>query len=295
MIQAELEITTLPILDLDHPGAHDPRYRRRREEITAAAIKFHQQDQAIREIPVMQYTEEENKVWRHVLRKLKPLHEQWACSWYREGWKKIKISENTIPQIRELSAQLQALNSFRLEPIHGLVQPREFLLKLSQNIMLCTQYIRHSSKPEFTPEPDIIHEVLGHVPMFTHPELNEFQCLIGKAAAIATEEELTSLNRLYWFTIEYGLILEQGEVKAFGAGLLGGIKDLTNAFNGKALIKPFSMQEIITTDYNYSFEQPRFFVIESVRKLKKEAEELIAGFQYQQRAAKRSDHNQKDN
>ena len=279
MIPVEVNITTLPILDLDHPGAHDPKYRKRRKEITTAAIEFHQQDPTNREIPLLQYTEEENQVWQHVLQKLKPLHEKWACSWYKEGWKKMKISEDTIPQIRELSAQLQVLNGFRLEPIHGLVQPKEFLLKLSQNIMLCTQYIRHSSKPEFTPEPDIIHEVLGHVPMFTHPELNEFQQMIGQAAAIATDTELEWLNRIYWFTIEYGLIRENGEIKAFGAGLLGGIQDLTNAFTGKTIIIPFDIQTVINTDYNYSFEQPRFFVMASIGEVKEETRKLISTFE----------------
>ncbi|MBI2146478.1 phenylalanine 4-monooxygenase [Candidatus Woesearchaeota archaeon] len=283
MAEKKLLITTLPILDLNHPGAHDVTYRKRREEITAAAITFHQQDSASRQIPLVDYTEEENKVWQQVVQKLKPLHEQWACSWYQEGWKKIRISQEVIPQIRELSAQLQTLNGFRLEPIHGLVQPREFLLKLAQNIMLCTQYIRHSSNPEFTPEPDIIHEVLGHVPLFTHPELNQFQRHIGIAAAFATDQELTSLNRLYWYTIEYGLILEHGEIKAFGAGLLGGIKDLTNAFSGKALIRPFSMQEVVAADYNYSFEQPRFFVIPSLEFLQQETRRLILGFTARER------------
>lgn len=278
MAETKLLIGTLPILDLDHPGAHDPHYRKRREEITAAAIEFHQQSPAIREIPFVQYTPQENQVWQHVLKKLKPLHEQWACRWYKEGWKNMRITEDTIPSLRELSTQLERLNGFKLEPIHGLVHPRQFLIRLSQNIMLCTQYIRHSSNPEFTPEPDIIHEVLGHVPMFVHRELNEFQQMIGRAAATATDEELQKLNRLYWYTIEYGLIQEVDGIKAFGAGLLGGIKDLTNAFSGKAWVKPFDMNVVINTDYNYSFEQPRFFVIESLERLRAETKELIAGF-----------------
>ena len=276
MTNAEFEITTLPVLDQDHPGAKDPTYRKRRKEIATAAIEFHQSQQ--KEIPLIKYTAQEHQVWKHVMHKLKPLHEKWACSWYKEGWKKMNLSEDHIPQIRDISAQLQALGGFRLEPIHGLVQPREFLIKLNQNVMLCTQYIRHASKPEFTPEPDIIHEVLGHVPMFTHPQINELQRMIGKAAAMATEQQLEWLNKIYWFTIEYGLIREQGEIKAFGAGLLGGIKDLTNAFNHKVSIKPFDLKTVLATNYNYSFEQPQFFVMESIEKVKEEIRVLTHSF-----------------
>ena len=114
MTETKLLITTLPILDLDHPGAHDPKYRKRREEITSAAIKFHQQDSTSRQIPFVHYTKKENKTWQHVLQKLKPLHEKWACSWYKEGRKKIKISEDAIPQIRELSVQLHAFGERHL-------------------------------------------------------------------------------------------------------------------------------------------------------------------------------------
>jgi len=270
-------IATLPVLDLDHPGAQDPAYKKRREQIAMAAVEFHQSSQ--KKIPFIKYTPEEHAVWRHVLQKLKPLHEKWACSWYKEGWRKMNIREEHIPQIREVSTQLEQINGFSLEPIHGLVQPREFLIKLSQNVMLCTQYIRHPSKPEFTPEPDIIHEVLGHVPMFTHPDINELQQMIGKAAMTATEQQLEWLNRIYWFTIEYGLICEQGDIKAFGAGLLGGIKDLTNALSGKARITLFDLKTVITTDYNYSCEQPQFFVMESLEQTKEEIRRFIESFQ----------------
>ncbi len=270
-----ITIEALPILDLEHPGSHDPEYRKRREWIAEIAIRFHTEQQ--QDIPIVRYTPEEDKTWNHVFHKLAPLHEQWACSWYHEGRKKLFIDGKKIPQLHDLNERLSVFG-FRLEPIHGLVSPREFLMKLGEGIMLSTQYIRHHSKPEFTPEPDIIHEVLGHVPMFTHAPLRELSILIGRAARDATEEDLTKLNRLYWYSIEYGLIREKGEVKAFGAGLLGGIHDFTSAFSGNVIIKPFVMKDVLETDYNYSFEQPHFFVIPSFEYLAEETKKLIAGF-----------------
>jgi phenylalanine-4-hydroxylase len=278
------QLTTLPILDLNHPGANDVEYRKRRDAIIQKAIEFHSctsklSNKKERGIPVVEYSEEEHKVWRHICQKLKPLHEKWACSIYLEGRKKLGLDEKKIPQLKDLHTQLQSINGFKLEPIHGLVDPREFLMKLEHKTMLCTQYIRHHSKPEFTPEPDVVHEIVGHVPLWTNDALVQFSRLIGRAARIATEEEVKWLSNLYWFTVEFGLIEEQGEIKAFGAGLLGGISDLTNAMSGKATIKPFTTDEVIKIDYNYSFEQPVFFVIPRVEFLLNETRKLVSRFE----------------
>ena len=277
-VTQQLIIETLPILDLDHPGAHDSAYTQRREQIAFAAKEFHLSDPATREIPLIDYTKEEHGVWRHICQTLKPLQEQFACSWYQEGRQKIFIPTNRLPHIRDLSKQMEKLCGFKLEPVHGLVTAREFLSKLADDTMLCTQYIRHPSKPEFTPEPDIVHEIIGHLPMLTNPELRAFSHMIGTAARRATEEQMVWLSRLYWYTIEFGLIEENGKIKAFGAGLLGGIQDLTRALSRQASIKPFEMEEVIGTDYNYSFEQPVFFVISSFEFLRKETEQLLTSF-----------------
>lgn len=269
-------LTTLPILDLDHPGAHDIGYRKRREQITTAAITFHQSSS--KSIPIVHYTPEEHKVWQHVFTELLPLHKKYASTIYKKGRKLLNLPKHQIPQLSEISTRLEQLNNFRLEPIHGLIDARIFLSKLAENTMLCTQYIRHHSKPKFTPEPDIIHEVLGHLPLFTKNQLNRISSLLGQAAITATEQQLIWLTRLYWYTIEYGLIKEHNQIKALGAGLLGGITDLTNAFSGNALLKPFNIQEVINTDFNYSFEQPVFFVIPSLEMLEKEVEEFVKRF-----------------
>lgn len=271
-----LVLETLPILDLDHPGSNDPKYRARRDEIVQNAIKFHINKE--NQIPLVQYTSQEDKVWQHVSTKLDQLHEKHACTLYKEARKIIQLPKDKVPQLRDLNAELQRVSGFRLEPVHGLVSAREFMIKLADKTMLCTQYIRHHSKPEFSPEPDIIHEVFGHVPMFVHPSIIKLNQTIGNAARAANEEQLLWLNRIYWYSVEYGLIQEKDEVKAFGAGLLGGIKDCTNAFSKNAVIKPFAIQNVIATDYNYSFEQPHFFVIPSVQWLQTEVEKLIATF-----------------
>ncbi len=262
----------LAILDLDHPGATDPEYRTRREQIARLAQQFRREPNAI---PLLEYTPQEHATWKEVNGVLSSLHPDRACGMYLRARKKLHIPQNHIPQMRELSHSVSLFNGMRLAPIEGLVDSRSFLISLANKRMLCTQYIRHHSRPTFTPEPDAIHEFIGHVPTFADADLVEFTRLIGQAATEASEEELKQLERLYWFTLEYGMIEEHGNPKAFGAGLLAGIEDMNNAFRADADIRPFTIEEVINTDYNYSFLQQRYFVISSFEFLKEETKKFI--------------------
>ena len=103
-----------------------------------------------------------------------------------------------------------SLRGFRLAPIEGLVEARAFLRQLEKRTMFCTQYVRHDSRPDYTPEPDIIHEATGHIPNLTNEDFADFSQSIGRGARLANEEQMNQLSRLYWFTVEFGLI-EEGE------------------------------------------------------------------------------------
>lgn len=270
MIQEPKQL--LAILDLDHPGANDPLYRKRRQEIADAAKEYRLDTDSI---PVISYTNEENNTWQSVNILLNQLHPSRACSMYLNARKQLPIDSIRVPQMKELSTTLHNIHGFTLGPIEGLVDSRTFLSQLAEKRMLCTQYIRHHSRPTFTPEPDAIHEFIGHVPMFTNKDVVTFSQLIGEGAKRANEQQLVELERLYWFTLEYGLIEEQGKPKAFGAGLLGGIEDMDNAFKPNADIRKFDLTEIINTDYNYSFLQQRYFIIPSFEFLREETRKLI--------------------
>jgi phenylalanine-4-hydroxylase len=129
--------------------------------------------------------------------------------------------------------------------------------------MYCTQDIRHSSRPEYTPEPDVVHEVIGHVPMFADPDFVQLSLLIGRAAAEADDRQITILDRLYWYTLEFGLIEERQGTRAYGAGLLSSFGELSHAFSSEVEHRLFDMQEVASTPYNYSDMQPLLFVVPS--------------------------------
>ena len=158
------------------------------------------------------------------------------------------------------------------------VETRGFLSWLYYRTMLCTQYIRHASRPEYTPEPDIVHEAIGHIPNFTNRDFADFSQFIGHGARIATDEQLEELGRLYWFTVEFGLIKEGDEIKAFGAGLLSSFGELEHAFTGNVERRPFDLKQVINTPYNYSDMQPVLYVIPSYTELKEVTRRYIESF-----------------
>ncbi|HCA59310.1 MAG TPA: hypothetical protein DEP46_15175, partial [Blastocatellia bacterium] len=130
-------------LDLDHPGANDPEYRKRRDYIASLAKKFRETGV----ITDVDYNEEEQSIWRHVAERLEELHQRHASPFYLRAKRDLGISNDRIPQLTEMNRRLKELTNFRLAPIEGLVNTRAFLSWLSWRTMLSTQYIRHHSRP----------------------------------------------------------------------------------------------------------------------------------------------------
>lgn len=252
-------------LHLDHPGANDPAYRERRDYIAGLSKQF--RETGI--ITDVEYTDEEQSIWKHVAGRLEEAHQRRANTFYLKAKKDLGISNDRIPQLTEMNRRLRELTNFRLAPIEGLVDTRAFLSWLSWRTMLSTQYIRHHSRPDYTPEPDIVHESIGHIPMFTNPDFADFSQFIGHGARVATDRQIEELGRLYWFTVEFGLIEEDGDVKAYGAGLLSSYGELEHAFGNEVERRPFDLDEVISHDYTYSDMQPVLYVISSYTELKK--------------------------
>lgn len=261
-------------LELDHPGASDADYRKRRDRIAALAKNFRETGT----ITDVEYTAEEQKVWQIVATKLEEIQAERASEFYLEAKSKLGITTTRIPQLSEMNKRLKELSNFRLAPIEGLVETRAFLSWLSYRTMLCTQYIRHPSRPEYTPEPDIVHEAIGHIPNFTNRDFADFSQFIGHGARIATDEQLEELGRLYWFTVEYGLVEEDGALKAYGAGLLSSFGELENAFTDNVERRPFDLKQVINTTYDYSDMQPILYVIPSYAYLKETTRKYIESF-----------------
>jgi len=245
-------------LDPDHPGFRDVEYRARRNRIAEIALTY----KAGAEIPDALYTPEEHQVWQTIWRALKPAQEKHACAEYLAALQRLQFDPERIPQLRTVSERVFAISGFRLEPVAGLVAPRVFLESLSDGVFLCTQYIRHHSTPLYTPEPDVVHEIIGHGVTLASDRLAELNRLFGKAVKRTTSDDgLERLARLYWFTIEFGVLREDGEVKAYGTGLLSSAGELEAMY--KAELRPLNLQETIEQEYDPTHFQPLLFCAES--------------------------------
>lgn len=246
----------------DHPGADDPEYRRRREEIAAPAHRWRPGDP----IPVVEYTDEENEIWARVSRELAPKHERLAVRAFLEGKEALGLPTDRVPQLEEVSAGLMPLSGFRLHPAAGLVPLDVFYGSLGDGVFHSTQYLRHRSQPLYTPEPDIIHEIIGHGNLLAHPGIAEVKRQAGKAAQrCETEEGLQYVADVFWFTIEFGVMWEHGELRAYGAGLLSSYGEIEE-FRG-ADIRPVHFHQMATLAYDISHYQPVLFACDGMNEL----------------------------
>lgn len=245
-------------LDPDHPGFRDAAYRARRNQIAQLALSYKPGE----EIPDAPYTPEEHAVWQTIWKALKPAHQTYACAEYLAAVERLRFEPDRIPQLREVNERVEAISGFRLEPVAGLVQPRVFLENLASGVFLCTQYIRHHSTPLYTPEPDVVHEIVGHGVTLASPRLAELNRMFGRAVKKTTEPKaLKRLSRVYWFTIEFGVLREDGKVKAYGTGLLSSAGEMAEMH--RAELKPLDLNAASRQDYDPTHFQPILFCADS--------------------------------
>src|SRR5438067_5121429 len=259
-------------LDPDHPCFRDGAYRARRNAIARTAMEYREGDP----VPPVEYTEEEQGVWRTVWEHLDELHEKYACRAYRECSDLVSLDRESIPQLAEVNRVLERTTGFTMKPVAGLVSDRTFLGHLGRGIFLATQYIRHASRPLYTPEPDVVHELVGHAATFCHPELARLNRLFGKAAAAADDERLARISRLYWYTLEFGVCREGGAIKICGAGLLSSFGEL-GRFETASELRAFDPDAIAETKYDPTDYQKTLFVADSFEELFSRTAQYLMG------------------
>lgn len=280
----DLDLVANEILDAgddlqsDHPGFHDAEYRARRAMIAQRALSY----KIGESIPAIEYTANEKATWTAIWDKLMPLIDSHACNEYARLlpllMENCGYSRTNIPQIGDISDFLKDCTGFTIRPVAGLLSARNFLYGLAFRVFFSTQYLRHHSRPLYTPEPDLVHELMGHAPLFADRSFADFSQAIGLAAIGATDEQITALSRCYWFTVEFGLCLQNGERKAYGAGLLSSFGELEYSMSDKPKIRPFDPFHAAQQNYPITEYQPIYYQASSFEDAKQKMTEFSESF-----------------
>jgi phenylalanine-4-hydroxylase len=238
----------------DHPGFTDAAYRSRRDELAGLAAAWRPGSP----LPEPEYTTVEHEVWAEVSSALEVIHDQYACSAFLQGKDRVALATERVPQLTEVTASLEPIGDFRYFPVAGLAPLRDFYGSFRDGIFWSTQYLRHPSVPLYTPEPDVIHEVIGHANQLAGPGYAAMYRLVGEAVArTTTEEALRFLSHVFWYTMEFGVVSEGGELKAFGAGILSSVGE-TSSFR-EADIRPVDFLAMGRAEYDITRFQPTLY------------------------------------
>ena len=257
----------------DHPGFADPADRARRDDLAALALSWAPGEP----IPAPAYTDTEHEVWRIVSRELAVKHRRYANRAFLEAVEELALPTDRIPQLPEVTERLAPITGWQYAPVAGLAPLRDFYGAFGDGLFHSTQYIRHHSVPLYTPEPDIVHEVLGHANQLAHPAFAELYRSVGATVRrLETDEALRFLSRVFWFTFEFGVAWEDGELRTYGAGILSSFGELDNFRS--AQVRPLDFAAMGTLSYDITHYQPVLFAARSVAALVDELRGFLAAY-----------------
>ena len=253
----------------NHPGRNDAAYLERRGEIAGAALAWTRGEP----IPQIAYTEAEHEIWRTVSHELAPKHDKYAHGEYLRAKHALALPTEQVPQLDEVTALLEPITGWTYIAAPGLVPLREFYGDLGSRTFNSTQYLRHGSQPLYTPEPDIIHEVIGHGNQLASPRFARTTEAAGQASLrLETDEAMKFVADVFWFSMEFGIMREHGEVKAYGAGILSSYGEMDEFTHMEH--RPLDLADMGTLNYDITAYQPVLFCAESLEQL----EDVVGSF-----------------
>lgn len=258
----------------EHPCFTDINYVKRKNFIQKIALNYKIGDK----IPLIDYTEIENKTWEYVTSLIYPKIYNNCCKEYIENLKILmndaNVTTKKVPQISDINNVLKKKTGFTILPVGGLLRPRFFLNLLAFKVFSSTQFIRPLEKCEHSGEPDILHEVLGHTSMLCDENFASFSQEIGISSLGASNEDLKKLANIYWFTIEYGLVKEynqktnKDEIKVYGGGIIPSIFEIDYSLSMKANYWGLDFEKMQTAYYDYVNLSKNYFVADSIESMK---------------------------
>lgn len=214
------------------------------------------------------YRDEDHLVWATLYRRRMPALRTTACRVFLRGVDDIGLESECIPELSVLNRRLARRTGWRAVPVSGFLPAGDFFRSLARREFPTTVTIRAADRLDYVPEPDIFHDVFGHVPLHADPVFADFLQRFGVLASEArTQEETDRMARLFWFTVEFGLILEKGGVRAYGSGLISSHADAANALGPKCEHRLFDLEAVLEQPFRIDDLQPVLFVVQSFTQL----------------------------
>ena len=212
------------------------------------------------------WSQVENDTWKALVSRQLPVLEQCACQAYLEGAKALNLPVDHVPQLADIDAVLMAATGWQTQAVPALIDFSTFFGLLSERKFPVATFIRSPADMDYLQEPDIFHEIFGHCPLLTNPAFAKFTETYGKLGLAASKEDRVYLARLYWFTVEFGLLQTvQGERSIYGGGILSSPKETDYAFASDVPERtPFDLMTVLRTPYRIDILQPQYFYLESV-------------------------------
>lgn len=225
---------------------------------------------------IIDWSDEDNAVWHDLVERQLKLIPGKACDEYMAGLELLDVPRDRVPQLNEINRVLGATTGWQVAQVPALIPFDEFFRLLANRQFPVATFIRSREEFDYLQEPDIFHEIFGHCPLLTNQAFGDFTHLYGKLGLAATPKERVYLARLYWFTVEFGLLNTDQGLRIYGGGILSSPGETEYAVNSKVPErKPLTVLDALRTPYRIDIMQPLYYTIESVDALFKIAEQDI--------------------
>lgn len=217
---------------------------------------------------IILYTEDENQTWSTLVNRQMKIIENRASNEFMSGLEQLNLPHDRVPQLKEINQALSQTTGWKVQAVPAMISPETFFKLLCEKTFPAATFIRVPEELDYLQEPDIFHEIFGHCPMICCKPFAEFMQAYGQMALKAPKEFRSLYARLFWFTVEFGLIRQDDQLKCYGGGILSSIEETVFALESKIPKRlPFEILEVLRTPYRYDEMQAKYFVIESYEAL----------------------------
>lgn len=222
------------------------------------------------------YNEIDQHTWSTLFARQREAVAQYAYSNFLPALDKLGLSKDKVPLLNDINQHLFPLTGWMLYPVPGLIENAYFFDQMRQQRFGSTTWLRKPEQLDYLEEPDMFHDIFGHIPLLADKSITDFLSAIASFAAISgfRDDVVEAIARLYWYTVEFGLIKENGQLKILGAGILSSIGETAYCMGDDVNLVTFNLEEIIVTPYIKDSFQTKYFVLEDLSELRKAAAHL---------------------